>query len=156
MNPTQIPFHSAFNFMSSLPGGQPQIQPAPGGPAGAAHVMMMPSFQQQQAGIQVPNFLMQALQQQNGPQWVLPQLQTPPLAAPPPSQGYAAPQQPPATAPRQSNKQKEGTSSQEDETPPIGSDPDDEEMLIKTLQKAKARGVTPRKALDKLDKVSVV
>ncbi|KAI1795156.1 hypothetical protein LXA43DRAFT_914523 [Ganoderma leucocontextum] len=149
MNPTQIPFHSAFNLMGSLP-PQPQIQPAP---AGAAHFMMMPQFQQQQTGVQVPNFLLQAFPQQNGQQWMLPQLQTPPVAPPPPSQGRTAPQQRPDAAPRQYSKQRDDMSSQDDEPSPIGSDPDDEEMLIKTLQKAKARGITPRKALDKLDKV---
>ncbi|PIL37073.1 hypothetical protein GSI_00765 [Ganoderma sinense ZZ0214-1] len=160
MNPTQIPFHSPFNFMpmgsQALPPPQPQIQSASGGPVGAAPMIMMPPFQQQQQAFQVPNFLLQAFQQQNTPQntpqWILSQSQTPPLAAPPPPQGYMPPQKPPVSALTQYNRQKNGTSSQDDEPAPIGSDPDDEEMLIKTLQKAKARGITPRKALDKLDK----
>lgn len=156
MNPTQIPFHSSFNPVpvGSLP-AQPQIQPAPGGPAGSAHIMMMPPFQQQLGAVQVPNFLLQAFQQQNAPQWMLPHLQTPSLATPPLSQGHMAPQHPTTAASRQYNRPRDGSSSQDDEPAPIGSDPDDEEMLIKTLQKAKARGITPRKALDKLDKVRI-
>ncbi|EJF61163.1 hypothetical protein DICSQDRAFT_155257 [Dichomitus squalens LYAD-421 SS1] len=90
-----------------------------------------------------------------GQQWLLPQSQAP-MVAPPTvpsasqtrSQEQAPPRQPSAETARTAGKQRD--SSQDEDSMPLGSDPDDEEMLVSTLWKAKARGISPRKALEKL------
>lgn len=157
--PHQIPLNPALmnTLMASLQ-SQPQMQTFGASGAGADPVFMLANFQQQQQrpGLQgAPNFFLHGFQPQNmagpsmpgGQQWILPQSQ-PPTTVPPAPQasfkGQSAHRQPSADAAKLAERQRDQDST------PLGSDPDDEEMLINTLKKAQARGISPRKALNKL------